>query len=66
MKWKWFLVIPLLALATGCATSGGSASGGSGASAPNVYVAREAKRITKVGILPFKAVPSLIGGSVSD
>ena len=66
MKWKWFLVIPLLALATGCATSGGSASGGSGASAPNVYVAREAKRITKVGILPFKAATSLIGGSVSD
>ena len=62
-------LIPILALAAmlaGCAAPSGSSSGGAGTGEPNVYVAREARGIDKVGILPFKAATSLIGGSVSD
>lgn len=66
MKFNWLIPLPLLALLAGCAAPGGSTSGGAGTGEPNVYVAREALDIAKVGILPFKAATTLIGGSVSD
>lgn len=66
MKWKMAWAIMLLAGLSGCASPSGSSSGGAGTDEPNVYVAREAKGIDKVAILPFKAATTLIGSSVSD
>ena len=66
MKWHGILSMALAAGLAGCASPAGSSSGGAGTDEPNVYVAREAANIDKVGMLPFKAATTLIGASVSD
>jgi TolB-like protein len=66
MKHKFSLVLPLLCLLASCASPYGSSSGGRDTGKPNVFVSRDADNIEKVGILPFKAATSLIGGSISD
>ncbi len=67
MKHSEILVLAAAALLlAGCAAPSGYSSGGAGTGEPNVYVSREAADIDKVGILPFKAATTLIGGSVSD
>lgn len=67
MKHSEILVLAAAAsLLAGCASPSGYSSGGAGTGEPNVYVSREAADIDKVGILPFKAATTLIGGSVSD
>ncbi len=66
MKWTGLIVAALAAGLAGCAAPSGSSSGGAGTGDPNVYVAREAAGIDKVGMLPFKAATTLIGTSVSD
>ena len=66
MKWTCWMVAALAAVLAGCASPSGSSSGGAGTDEPNVYVAREAAGIDKVGMLPFKAATTLIGTSVSD
>ena len=66
MKWTGLIVAALVAVLAGCAAPSGSSSGGAGTGDPNVYVAREAAEIDKVGMLPFKAATTLIGTSVSD
>ena len=66
MKWTGLIVAALVAVLAGCAAPSGSSSGGAGTGDPNVYVAREAAGIDKVGMLPFKAATTLIGTSVSD
>ena len=66
MKWQLILMTALAPVLAGCASPSGSSSGGTGTGEPNVYVAREASMIDKVGMLPFKAATTLIGTSVSD
>ncbi len=66
MKWNLILTTGLATVLAGCAAPSGYSSGGAGTGEPNVYVAREAAGIDKVGILPFKAATELIGSSVSD
>ncbi len=66
MEWKPVAIVAFAAALAGCASPKGYSSGGAGTDEPNVYVAREAFEIDKVGILPFKAATTLIGGSVSD
>lgn len=63
---KGYVPLVLALVLAGCASPSGSSSGGAGTGEPNVYVAREAAGIDKVGILPFKAATSLVGTSVSD
>ncbi len=65
MNVRWLPILPLLAALAGCITSSGTMSSAGGGE-PNVYVSKEARGITKVGILPFKAATTLIGGAVSD
>ena len=66
MKRTWICLAGLAAALAGCAAPTGYSSGGAGTDEPNVYVAREAFGVEKVGILPFKAATALVGGSVSD
>ncbi|HPT16807.1 MAG TPA: CsgG/HfaB family protein [Kiritimatiellia bacterium] len=66
MKRTWICLAGLAAALAGCAAPTGYSSGGAGTGEPNVYVAREAFGVEKVGILPFKAATALVGGSVSD
>ena len=66
MKRKWIGIVGVAAVLAGCGSPDGYSSGGAGTDEPNVYVAREAFGIDRVGILPFQAATALIGGSVSD
>jgi curli biogenesis system outer membrane secretion channel CsgG len=61
------LVLLLLALAAGCAsTAGTDPYFAARKSRANVYVAPERVDISKVAVLPFKGPTELIGASVSD